>query len=106
KTDWQTKPPAIPTDNPAADITQVFPFLFFVLVVFFCWYLIHHVDNGSGPGSGAAGRRGGRSVFLPVGGWAWGSSDWGRGGGVGGGFGGGFSGGGGSSGGGGASGSW
>jgi uncharacterized protein len=96
--EWQRKV-NVRTDQPVADFNKIFPILFFGLIVFFCWYLIHHAN---GPGGGTS-RRGGRSVVLPYGGSSWGSG-WGDGGG--GGFGGGFSGGGGSSGGGGASGGW
>jgi uncharacterized protein len=79
------------SEGSSATFNQLFPILFFVLMIFIVWYLIHHAN---GPASAGGGRR--RTVFMPYGG-SWGSSGWG---------GGGFSGGGGSSGGGGASGSW
>jgi len=88
-------------EDASADFDKLFPFLFFLLVIFICWYLIHHA--GGGPTGRGSGRRRGGPIFIPYGGPGWGSG-WG-GGGLGGGFGGGF-GGGGSSGGGGASGSW
>jgi uncharacterized protein len=96
--DWQPKVDVRP-EGASADFDKLFPILFFLLVVFICWYLIH---NANGPGSGGNVRRSGRTIFVPYGGPTWGSG-WGGGSG---GFGGGFSGGGGSSGGGGASGSW
>jgi uncharacterized protein len=91
--DWQPKV-SVRQDDPAADFDQIFPFLFFLLIIFIVWYLTH---NSGGPGGGMT-RRGVGSVFIPYGGSSWGEG--------GGGFGGGFSGGGGSSGGGGASGGW
>ena len=98
---WQSKVD-VRREDTSADFAELFPFLFFLLVIFVCWYLIHHA--GGGPtGRGGGGRRGG-PIFIPYSGPGWGSG-WG-GGGLGGGFGGGFGGGGGSSGGGGASGSW
>lgn len=97
-TDWQPKVDVRRDDN-SADFDELFPILFFVLLVFICWYLIRNA-NGGPPGGTT--RRGGGPIFVPYGG-----SNWSSGGsGGGGGFGGGFSGGGGSSGGGGASGSW
>jgi uncharacterized protein len=96
--DWQPKA-EVRQEDASADFDKLFPILFFLLIVFICWYLIRNANGGS-PG-GPAGR-GGRTIFVPYGG-----SSWGSGGGFGGGgFGGGFSGGGGSSGGGGASGGW
>jgi len=98
---WQAKVD-VRREDASADFDKLFPILFFLLVIFICWYLIHHAGGGStgrGPG-----RRRGAPIFIPYGGPGWGSG-WG-GGGPGGGFGGGFAGGGGSSGGGGASGSW
>jgi uncharacterized protein len=96
--DWQRKLDVRQASD-TADFDKLFPILFFLLIVFICWYLIRNANGGT-PG-GTAGR-GGRSVFVPYGG-----SNWGGGGFGGGGFGGGgFSGGGGSSGGGGASGGW
>jgi uncharacterized protein len=95
---WQTKVD-VRREDASADFDKLFPILFFLLVIFVCWYLIHHA--GGGPSTG---RRRGGPIFIPYGGPGWGSG-WG-GGGQGGGFGGGFGGGGGSSGGGGASGSW
>jgi uncharacterized protein len=91
--DWQPKV-SVRQDDPAADFDQIFPFLFFLLIIFIVWYLTH---NSGGPGGGMT-RRGVGPVFIPYGGSSWGGG--------GGGFGGGFSGGGGSSGGGGASGGW
>jgi uncharacterized protein len=91
--DWQPKV-SVRQDDPAADFDQLFPFLFFLLIIFIVWYLTH---NSGGPGGGMT-RRGVGPVFIPYGGSSWSGG--------GGGFGGGFSGGGGSSGGGGASGGW
>ena len=88
------------SEGSSATFNQLFPLLFFVLMLFIVWYLISHAN---GPPSAGGGRR--RTGFVPYGGY-WGSSGWGGGGFSGGGFGGGFSGGGGSSGGGGASGGW
>jgi len=87
-------------EDSLATFNQLFPLLFFGLMIFIVWYLIRHA-NGP-PGRGQGGRRGGLPIFIPTGGWGGG----GFGGGSSGGFGGGFSGGGGWSGGGGASGSW
>ena len=97
--EWRQKA-TVRADEPSSDINKLFPLLFFALLIFIIWYLIHHADGPGGPGTGR------RSTFIPMGG-GWGGG-WGGGGsgGFGGGFGGGFSGGGGSSGGGGASGSW
>ena len=86
---WQAKVD-VRREDASADFEKLFPFLFFLLVIFVCWYLIHHA--GGGPTGRGSGRRRGGPIFIPYGG-------------LGGGFGGGF-GGGGSSGGGGASGSW
>jgi uncharacterized protein len=91
--DWQPKV-SVRQDDPAADFDPIFPFLFFLLIIFIVWYITH---NSGGPGGGMT-RRGVGPVFIPYGGSSWGGG--------GGGFGGGFSGGGGSSGGGGASGGW
>ncbi|MFZ2075916.1 MAG: TPM domain-containing protein, partial [Xanthobacteraceae bacterium] len=98
---WQAKVD-VRREDASSDFDKLFPTLFFLLVIFICWYLIHHA--GGGPTGRGSGRRRGAPVFIPYGGPGWGSG-WG-GGGLGGGFGGGFAGGGGSSGGGGASGSW
>jgi uncharacterized protein len=100
--DWQRKVDIRP-EQPSADFDKLFPILLFILVVFICWYLIHHA--GPPGGGGGRGGRGLGPLFIP-GGSGWGGSSGGFGGGSGGGFGGGFSGGGGWSGGGGASGSW
>ncbi len=97
---WQARV-NVRREDASSDFDKLFPILFFLLVIFICWYLIHHA--GGGP-TGRTGRRRGGPIFLPSAGPGWGSG-WG-GGGSGGGFGGGFGGGGGSSGGGGASGSW
>ena len=94
---WQAKVD-VRRDDASADFDKLFPFLFFLLVIFICWYLIHNA--GGGPTGRGTGRRRGTPIFIPYGGPGWGSG-WG-----GGGLGGGFGGGGGSSGGGGASGSW
>jgi len=103
--DWQP-PVDVRSDSPGSVFNALFPILFFLFFVFMVRYLIGNVH---GTASGQFIRRGGRIVFVPYPGAAWGSS-WGSGssggGFSGGGFGGGFSGGGGSSGGGGASGSW
>ena len=98
---WQAKVD-VRREDASADFDKLFPILFFLLVIFICWYLIHHA--GGGPTGRGTGRRRGAPIVIPYGGPGWGSG-WG-GGGPGGGFGGGFAGGGGSSGGGGASGSW
>jgi len=98
---WQPKVD-VRREDASAGFDELFPFLFFLLVIFICWYLIRHA--GGGPTGRGTGRRRGTPIFIPYGGPGWGSG-WG-GGGLGGGFGGGFGGGGGSSGGGGASGSW
>jgi uncharacterized protein len=97
--DWQRKVEVRKEDS-GGDFDKLFPLLFFLLIIFICWYLIHNAGGGpSGPGGT---RRGSGPVFIP-----WGGSGWGGSGGFGGGgFGGGFGGGGGSSGGGGASGGW
>lgn len=96
--DWQPKVDVRREDAPA-DFDKLFPILFFILVIFVCWYLVRNT-GGLPPGRG--GRRAGVGpIFMPMSGGSWGS-----GGGFGGAFGGGFSGGGGSSGGGGASGGW
>ena len=104
--DWQRKVEVRKEDS-EADFNKLFPLLFFLLIVFICWYLIHNAGGGgpSGPGST---RRSGGPIFIPWGGSSWGGGSGGFGGGGfgGGGFGGGFGGGGGSSGGGGASGGW
>jgi uncharacterized protein len=94
---WQSKV-EVRREDASADFDELFPLLFFLLVIFVCWYLIHHA--GGGPTGRGSGRRRGGPIFIPYGGPGWGSG-WG-----GGGLGGGFGGGGGSSGGGGASGSW
>jgi len=99
--EWQAKVD-VRREDASSDFDKLFPILFFLLVMFICWYLIHHA--GGGPTGRGAGRRRGTPIFIPYGGPGWGSG-W-SGGGLGGGFGGGFGGGGGSSGGGGASGSW
>jgi uncharacterized protein len=91
--DWQRKVD-VRQEDPSDDFNKLFPILFFLLILFICWYLTHNAGGG-GPPSGT-GRRGG-PIFIPYGGSSWGG---------GGGFGGGFGGGGGSSGGGGASGGW
>ena len=96
--DWQPKVD-VRREDASADFDKLFPLLFFLLLVFVCWYLIHNA--GGPPGSGPTRRRGG-PMIVPVPGSGWGGG-WGGGSG---GFGGGFGGGGGSSGGGGASGSW
>jgi uncharacterized protein len=98
-TDWQPKVSVRPDDNSSV-LSGIIPLLIILFIIYVFWIS----RSGGGPGSSI--NRGGRTVFIPMGGSSWGSSDWGGGGGGGGGFGGGFSGGGGSSGGGGASGSW
>jgi uncharacterized protein len=97
-TDWQPKVDVRRDDN-STDFNELFPILFFLLLVFICWYLIRNA-NGGPPGGTT--RRGGGPIFVPYVGTSWSSGRFGGGGG----FGGGFTGGGGSSGGGGASGSW
>jgi uncharacterized protein len=99
--DWQRKV-EVRKEDPQSDFDKLFPFLFFLLIIFICWYLIHNAGGG-GP-SGPGGTRRGGPIFIPYGGPGWGGGSGGFGGG---GFGGGgFGGGGGSSGGGGASGGW
>jgi uncharacterized protein len=98
--EWQRKVD-VRADEPSGDLSKLFPFLFFILIVLVFRYF---AGNGQNTGSGRWVRRNGRMVFVPFPTGGWGSS-WG-GGGDGGGFGGGFGGGGGSSGGGGASGGW
>ncbi len=101
--DWQRKVD-VRQDDPESDFDKLFPILFFLLVLFICWYLIRNAGGG-GPSSGGTARRSG-PLFIPYGGSSWGGGGFGGGGFGGGGFGGGFGGGGGSSGGGGASGGW
>ena len=100
--EWQRKVD-VRQDDPSGDFDKLFPILFFLLILFICWYLIHNA-GGSGPSGGSTARRGSGPIFIPYGGSGWGGG--GGGGFGGGGFGGGFGGGGGSSGGGGASGGW
>jgi uncharacterized protein len=100
--DWQPKP-NVRRQDASGDVDNLFPILFFIAIVFVCWYLIRNANGGGPPSSGGGTRRGGGPVFIPYGGSGWGGGGFGGGGG---GFGGGFSGGGGSSGGGGASGGW
>jgi uncharacterized protein len=97
--DWHQKV-NVRSEDKSATSNNLIPILLFLLVLFVIWYLIRHANRGPPGGRGT----GGRTVFVPYGGF-WGGSGGGFSGG-GGGFGGGFSGGGGSSGGGGASGSW
>jgi uncharacterized protein len=101
--DWQRKVD-VRQDDPESDFDKLFPILFFLLILFICWYLIRNAGGG-GPSSGGTARRAG-PLFIPYGGSSWGGGGFGGGGFGGGGFGGGFGGGGGSSGGGGASGGW
>jgi uncharacterized protein len=83
--DWQAKVD-VRREDTSADFDALFPLLFFLLVLFVCWYLIHHARGGP-PGS-ATGRRRGTPIFIPYSGPGWGSG-WDGGGGFGGGFGGG-----------------
>src|SRR5262245_50609938 len=83
--DWQPKV-RVRREDASSDFDKLFPILFFLLVMFICWYLIHHA--GGGPTGRGAGRRRGTPIFIPYGGPGWGSG-W-SGGGLGGGFGGGF----------------
>jgi uncharacterized protein len=101
--DWQRKVD-VRQDDPESDFDKLFPILFFLLILFICWYLIRNAGGG-GPSSGGTARRAG-PLFIPYGGSSWGDGGFSGGGFSGGGFGGGFGGGGGSSGGGGASGGW
>ncbi len=101
--EWHRKANAR-TEGSSATFNQLFPLLFFLLMIFIVWYLINHAGGPPSDRDGSGRRRGG-PYFIPYGG-GWGGGDWGGGGSSGGGFGGGFSGGGGSSGGGGASGGW
>ncbi len=96
---WQPKV-EVRKDDASAMLSALFPIMVFL---FFGLIFRMLVGGVHGTPSGRYVRRGGRLIFLPYAGAAWG---WGGGGFSGGGFGGGFSGGGGSSGGGGASGSW
>jgi uncharacterized protein len=91
--DWQPKVNVRPDDNDSS-----FPVA--LIVILAVWFLIYFFWISRSRSTGRYVTRGGNTVFIPMGGSSWGSSDWGGGGG------GGFSGGGGSSGGGGASGSW
>jgi uncharacterized protein len=100
--EWQRKV-EVRKEDPQADFDKLFPFLFFLLIIFICWYLIHNAGGGGPSGPGTTRRRGPMIVPIPGSGWGGGFGGGGFGGG---GFGGGFSGGGGSSGGGGASGGW
>jgi len=52
--DWQAKVD-VRREDTSADFDALFPLLFFLLVLFVCWYLIHHARGGP-PGS-ATGRR-------------------------------------------------
>src|SRR5580658_5671287 len=56
-------------DDAESDFNKLFPLLFFLLVLFVCWYLIHNA--GGGPGGGGT-RRGVGPVFIPYGGGGWG----------------------------------
>jgi len=98
--EWQPRA-RIRSDEWRTGVDQLVPLILFGLLVFMLRWLMGHARGGTRGWGG----RGGRTMFIPMGGSSWGSgssgSSWG------GGFsGGGFSGGGGSSGGGGASGSW
>jgi uncharacterized protein len=97
--DWHQKV-NVRSEDKSGMSNNLIPILLFLLILFAIWYLIRHASGGPPGGRGT----GGRTIFVPYGGF-WGGSGGGFSGG-GGGFGGGFSGGGGSSGGGGASGSW
>ncbi len=101
--DWQRKVD-VRQDDPESDFDKLFPILFFLLILFICWYLIRNAGGG-GPSSGGTARRAG-PLFIPYGGSSWGGGGFGGGGFGGSCFGDGFGGGGGSSGGGGASGGW
>ena len=98
--DWQPKVD-VRRRSPSADFNKLFPFLFFLVIIFIFWYLI---GNAQRHRSGRYVRRGGRTVFVPYGRSALGVVRLRRR--LAAAFGGGFSGGGGSSGGGGASGGW
>src|SRR5271156_1342224 len=67
--DWQPKVD-VRQDDAQSDFNKLFPLLFFLLIVFLCWYLIHNA--GGRPGSGTPGRHGG-PIFVPYGGSNWGS---------------------------------
>jgi uncharacterized protein len=73
---WQAKVD-VRREDASADFDKLFPFLFFLLVIFICWYLIHHA--GGGPTGRGSGRRRGGPIFIPYGGPGWGSG-WGGGG--------------------------
>src|SRR5580704_12903368 len=83
--DWQPKP-QVRQEDASADFDKLFPILFFLLIVFICWYLIHNANGGT-PGGG---RRSGVGPIILGSGWGGG---FGGGSSGGGGFGGGFSGG-------------
>src|SRR6202047_2856994 len=60
-TDWQPKVD-VRQDDPSANFDVVFSILFFLLVVFYCWYLIRNAKGGPpGPNTG----RGRGPVFVP-----------------------------------------
>src|SRR5262249_14861969 len=60
--DWQTKVD-VRREDASADFDKLFPILFFSLVIFVCWYLIHHA--GGGPTGRGTGRRRGGPIFIP-----------------------------------------
>ena len=62
---WQAKVD-VRREDASADFDKLFPFLFFLLVIFVCWYLIHHA--GGGPTERGSGRRRGGPIFIPYGG--------------------------------------
>ena len=66
--DWQPKVD-VRQEDAAADFDKLFPILFFLLMVFICWYLIRNA-NGGPPGGTT--RRGGGPIFVPYGGSSWG----------------------------------
>jgi len=59
--DWQAKVD-VRREDASSDFDKLFPILFFLLVMFICWYLIHHA--GGGPTGRGAGRRRGTPILA------------------------------------------
>ena len=54
---WQSKVD-VRREDASADFEELFPFLFFLMAIFVCWYLIHHAGGGpTGRGCRRARRR-------------------------------------------------